>query len=100
MNLLLMRAGYPPAVIRQENRASYYGALAEADAGNLDPFNRFIAAELAATMELYLRDLRNEPDPDTFSRRVALLRREASADPGRSCLTVRAGPYLQVFVVP
>ncbi len=76
MNLVLMRAGYPPAVLRQENRPAYYGALAAADGGDLEPFVRFVADELAATMELYLRALRGEPDPDAFGRRLALLKRE------------------------
>ncbi len=34
MNLLLMRAGYPPAVIHNERRDAYFGALAQADAGD------------------------------------------------------------------
>lgn len=76
MNLVLMRAGYPPAVIRQENRPTYYGALSQADGGELGPLVRFIADELAETLDLYLRTLRGEPDPDAFSRRVALLRRQ------------------------
>ncbi len=67
MNLLLMRAGYPPAVLRTEHRDAYYGALAEADAGSLDAFIAFVADEMAETMALYLRALRGEPDPDAFS---------------------------------
>ena len=76
MNLVLMRAGYPPAVLRQENRPAYYGALAAADGGDLGPLVRFVASELEATMALYLRALRGEPDPDEFGRRLALLKRE------------------------
>ena len=82
MNLVLMRAGYPPAVIRQENRPAYYGALAEADAGGLDTLVRFVAGELEATLDLYLRTLRGEPDPTAFSRRVALLKREVKTSGG------------------
>ena len=82
MNLVLMRAGYPPAVIRQENRPAYYGALAEADAGSLDALVRFVASELEATLDLYLRTLRGEPDPTAFSRRVALLKKEVETSGG------------------
>lgn len=77
MNLVLMRAGYVPAVVRQEAREAYYGVLAQADGGELAPFTAFIAEELAATMTLFLRALRGEPDPDEFDRRIALLEREA-----------------------
>jgi len=101
MNLLLMRAGYPPAVIRQENRAAYFGALAEADAGNLEPFTRFVADELAVTMELYLRALRNEHDPDAFSRRVALLKREVEIAPtGSEFDTEQRARLADTFVLP
>ena len=82
MNLVLMRVGYPPAVIRQENRPAYYGALAEADAGGLDTLVRFVAGELEATLDLYLRTLRGEPDPTAFSRRVALLKKEVETSGG------------------
>ncbi len=75
MNILSMREGYVPAVLRQERRSVYYGALAEAGAGDDEPIVGFVAEELAETMELYLRALRGEPDPESFSRRVALLSR-------------------------
>lgn len=80
MNLVLMRTGYVPAVIRQDRRPAYYGALAEADVGDLGPLVRFVAEELAATLDLFLRALRGEPDPDSFSYRLALLRREVETD--------------------
>ena len=81
MNLLLMRAGYVPAVIRQERRPAYYGALAAADGGDRQPVIEFVAEELAETTGLYLRALKGEPDPSTFEKRLALLRREADSSP-------------------
>jgi len=89
------------AVIRQEHRAAYYGALAQADAGDLAPFNHFVADELAATMELYLRALRNEPDPDAFSRRVALLKREVDSTPLERVIdSARRSEMARTFVIP
>jgi Fic family protein len=87
MNLVLMHAKYPPAVIRQEHRDAYFGALAQADGGDLAPFVTFVAEELATTMQLYLRALRNEPDPDAFSRRIALLRREVETAGSQNAFT-------------
>ncbi|GAB5534926.1 MAG: hypothetical protein Rubg2KO_11750 [Rubricoccaceae bacterium] len=77
MNVLLMRAGYVPAVLRQERRSIYYGALAEAGAGDDDPIITFVANELAETLELYLRAVKGEPDPSAFDKRVALLQKTA-----------------------
>ncbi len=44
MNLLLMRAGYPPAVIKHVDRKKYYRALAEADDGAAEALVNFSAA--------------------------------------------------------
>ncbi len=38
MNLLLLQAGYPIAIIRNEDRAAYYAALEEGHEGRLDVF--------------------------------------------------------------
>ena len=101
MNLVLMRAGYPPAVIRQENRPAYYGALAEADAGSLDALVRFVGGELEATLDLYLRTLRGEPDPTAFSRRVALLKKEVETSGGAVERSPEAlAKVSQSFVIP
>ncbi len=40
MNFTLMRAGYPPAVISLTERETYYGTLAQADAGEYEPLAR------------------------------------------------------------
>ena len=77
MNILSMRDGYVPAVLHQERRSVYYGALTEAGAGDDEPIIAFVAGELAETMEMYLRTLRGEPDPTAFDRRIQLLRRQA-----------------------
>ncbi len=42
-NLYLISHGYPPIVLRKEDRAKYYKFLRSADAGNLAPFANFIA---------------------------------------------------------
>lgn len=43
MNLILMQAGFPPVIIRVEDRLKYYETLKEANDGDLRPFIRFIA---------------------------------------------------------
>ena len=42
MNLILLRAGFPPAVIRNEDRAAYLDALRQADSGLFEPFALFV----------------------------------------------------------
>jgi len=53
-NLLLMRVGYPPVVLRKEDRRKYYACLARADAGDLGPFAEFLARALDESLTLYL----------------------------------------------
>lgn len=54
MNVILMKAGYPPAIIRNEKREDYYTALEMADHGNLQPIIDLIAAEVQHNLELML----------------------------------------------
>ena len=43
INLLLVRLGYPPAIIYKGERARYLAALRRADAGDLGPLGEFLA---------------------------------------------------------
>lgn len=49
-----MRHGYPPIVLRKEERAKYYKFLRSADAGNLAPFANFIARAVDEALMYYL----------------------------------------------
>ena len=51
MNLLLIRAGYPPALLPITSRVQYYEALETANCGNLEPFQRFIAERVLASLQ-------------------------------------------------
>uniref|UniRef100_A0A0R3TJM8 Fido domain-containing protein n=1 Tax=Rodentolepis nana TaxID=102285 RepID=A0A0R3TJM8_RODNA len=48
MNLILMRAGYPPAIVRKEDRSKYYEYLKSANEGDVRPFIRFIGVFVSA----------------------------------------------------
>lgn len=54
MNLLLMRDGYPPAVIRREDRLAYYDALDQAHTGNTEPFTVMIAEATDRSLDIFL----------------------------------------------
>lgn len=59
MNLILLKKGFFPAVIRVENRLNYIESLQEADGGNLEPFVLFITQELIATLEDVISNIQN-----------------------------------------
>ncbi|PAA82739.1 hypothetical protein BOX15_Mlig033133g1 [Macrostomum lignano] len=54
MNLILMRSGYPPAIVRVEERAIYYQLIKEANEGDVRPFIRFIGHCTEATIDEFL----------------------------------------------
>ena len=53
MNLLLMRHGYPIAIISKEDRLRYYDALEFSQASDLTPFIRLLAECVAESLEEY-----------------------------------------------
>jgi Fic family protein len=54
MNLLLMREGYPPAVIRVEDRPVYYDALDAAHEGDTEPFVQLVAEAAERALDIWL----------------------------------------------
>lgn len=54
MNCLLIQAGYPPAIIRSEERRKYIQAINQADQGELAPFVQYIGQSLLQTEDTVL----------------------------------------------
>jgi len=54
MNLRLMRAGFPPTILRREERRSYYSALEKADKGDFRALSMLIAKDVEMALDLYL----------------------------------------------
>ena len=50
MNLLLIRSGFPPALLPVTERAAYYAALEEANGGDLQPFEALIIDRVRAAL--------------------------------------------------
>jgi len=62
MNLVLLRAGYPPISVRPEDRLAYLRALQDAQSGQGDAaFRRLLDSRLDAALTDYLDALRTSP---------------------------------------
>jgi Fic family protein len=62
MNLMLIRAGYPPAVIRPEIRKAYIDSLVDAQLqGDSESFYWLMAEAVSESLNLYLKN--TEPSP-------------------------------------
>ena len=77
-NLILMQAGFPPVVIRTQERSAYIFALSKGDQGELENITIFIADHLIEAMDLYLRGARGEEisEPTDVDKEIAILKRE------------------------
>jgi Fic family protein len=54
LNLILLRLGYPPAIVFKRQRAQYLLALAKADAGILGPLGEFLARAILEVLHRFL----------------------------------------------
>lgn len=82
MNLLLMQEGFPPVVVRMDERNTYYAALQRADAGEPDDFLVFIAENMMRALNIYLKGARGESieEPSDWEKQVALLKKSAEGN--------------------
>ena len=55
LNLILLHRGYPPVVVRLDDRSEYYKALKLANAGDIRPFIRFVANCTDTTMTWFMQ---------------------------------------------
>lgn len=59
MNLLLIRSGYPPALIPVTGRAEYYATLEQANGGDMLPFDALVTARVEAAVRDLLAVVEN-----------------------------------------
>ena len=62
MNVILVRNGYPFAVLLKVDGPKYLRALSEADSGNLVPFTNFVARSVERSLDIYLLAFEKEAE--------------------------------------
>jgi Fic family protein len=93
MNLLLMRCGFPPAIILKNDRKKYYEALNQANNGNYQKLMLLMCQALERSLNIYLNampgndndfqkisDIVNEPSTPYGQEYVSLLARTGKID--------------------
>ena len=88
MNVILMREGYPLAVILKNDRKKYYDCLARSDREDYAPLVRFVAQSVERSLDIYLKVLR----PSTKRSEKFLSLHEVSAK------TPYSAKYLNLLV--
>ena len=67
LNLMLMRAHYPPALLLRDWRIGYIQALSSADSGSYRPLANLIGRAVEGGLDLYLAACAAEPDSEYVS---------------------------------
>ena len=70
-NLVLMRAGYPIAIITREDRARYYDALEESQISDLTPLMALLAECVSETLEEYETAATEQREQDEWAKSLA-----------------------------
>ncbi len=75
MNFILMQFGYPPVIIKTEDKENYYAVLRLADADELEPFIEYIAQNLVRSLEIMIRGAKGEgiDEPEDLDKKLLLL---------------------------
>jgi Fic family protein len=76
MNLVLMKVGFPPVVIKTEKKQEYFTALRQADGGDELAFVAYIGEQLLYSLELYLKGAKGESieEDDDIDKEIKLLK--------------------------
>ncbi len=82
MNLILMQKGYPPVVIKQQDRNNYYQVLRRADAGEYQAIVDYIAEVLVKSLETYLKGAKGEAieENEDIDKEIILFKKSLSDD--------------------
>lgn len=77
MNLILMEYGFPPVVIKQQDRNQYYNALRQADAGDIREFLAYVGQNLLHSLDIQLKGARSESleEAGDLDKEIALLKK-------------------------
>jgi Fic family protein len=75
MNFILMQFGYPPVIIKTEDKANYFAVLQLADAGNIEAFIEYIAVNLNRSLEIMIAGANGDDieEDDDLDKEIALL---------------------------
>jgi Fic family protein len=87
MNLLLMRCGFPPAIILKNDRKKYYEALHQANNGNYQKLMLLMSQALERSLNIYLNAM---PDSDSDYQKISDIVSEPNTPYGQEYISLLA----------
>ncbi len=99
MNLLLMQEGYPPALIRKEDRRRYISSIEQGQlGGSLDDYYQVIGEAVERSLDIYLQAV--EPEHRSADQGIKLLKiGELAKASGENAPTLRYWTQLGLLTV-
>ena len=99
MNFILMKHGYPPVIVKTEDKANYIAALQQADAGLIKPFIEYIGKNLEHSLDLMIRGSKGENigEADDVDKEIALLKHELKNFDNRTPIKKSNEVKLKIF---
>ncbi|SDA90988.1 Fic/DOC family protein [Algoriphagus alkaliphilus] len=81
MNFILIHFGYPPLIIKTDDKFNYFSALQQADAGMIEPFFEYITTNLTRSLEIMISGAKGESieEEDDLDKEIALLKAKFKA---------------------
>ena len=82
LNYALIRLGYPPLVIKDKDRRTYFAALQKADRGNMDALTVYLGRTLASWLETGIKAAKGEDisEPEDIDKKGDLFVKEKKAE--------------------
>ena len=87
MNLLLMRDGFPPAIILRNDRKKYYDALNKANNSDYNKLILLVAQAMERSLNIYINTL---DDTNDLCKPISQLIEEANLPYGQEYLSLLA----------
>jgi Fic family protein len=82
INYVLLRAGFPPLIIKASDKTNYLASLRLADVGRLEALTDYLARQLEWSLKLSLRAAKGESleEPTDIEKEIAIFIREQEAN--------------------
>ncbi len=82
LNLMLLQKGYPPIVVKQNDKLNYYQVLRQADAGEMVPITEYMSALTINSLDIYLKAAKGESieEDDDIDKELALFKKSLGDD--------------------
>jgi Fic family protein len=82
INYVLLRAGFPPLIIKASDKTNYLASLQLADVGRLEALTDYLARQLEWSLNLSLRAAKGESleEPTDIEKEIAIFIREQEAN--------------------